>query len=528
MITSLSAILGIALAIMLIGFELIYRTFSNYVRNIFFGNSQFRELAILYLATILIGSVTLGILDNSVRSNNLMVLVFFQFILCLGILFPHTKSVIFAVVSTETISKLVESLKRKYGRMGRSNSPELLADYLDSVENDPLFILGEAASNYIKNDNVIRAYTIIVEVTKKLLELAKKEDYPRDLFEQYLSFYNTITRQSFRTGNFQVIRVVFDMMESIHDFCAENSIQWDQMIELDEFIENLTKNCIRKNLEDISQHSLYMIPRIFEKHIRNNVPREADVWDLNLEDKQPPEKIDHNIAIQWQHVSSDYGHMQSKLTQEAIKYDMNETITCGIHGFSSMASAVLSAANLGDEQKRRTLMTISFEAKRLLLESSKKNYWLKMVKISPFDSFSITRCIDQKKAYSNILLVGCGKLQLELLSTNVLPIYELNDLGTAGRHCIHEIKKANDIYEQSTYYIVNVFSKMRVMLEKKLDTVENKELYLGVYSQLESLERWKGKKSKKLQKYISDHLKRFSKHDKIQKDLETSEVVWPK
>ena len=177
-ISSLSSILGIALAIMLIGFELIYRTYSNYVKNIFFNNPKFKELIILYLSTILFGAITLITLDESTRSFNLLILNFYLFLLCLAILFSHTKSLIFAVVSTDTIKKLVKSLDNKSIKTrypGQTNSPALLADYIDRIENDSLFVLGEAASNYLKNDNTTRAYTIVVEVTRKLLGLAKKQ-----------------------------------------------------------------------------------------------------------------------------------------------------------------------------------------------------------------------------------------------------------------------------------------------------------------------------------------------------------------
>jgi len=316
------------------------------------------------------------------------------------------------------------------------------------------------------------------------------------------------------------------MVGAIHSYCAENQVQWHEMIELNEFMENTTKICIRKKLDDISRDALYMIPQIFERHIKNNTPEQKNIWDLNLVDGKPPEKTDHNISNHWQHISHDYTYMQAKLTQEAIENELSEVVSTGIHGFNSMTSTTINSNNLGNEQVRIILNYISYEAKRLLIDASKKDFWDRMVKISPFDSFSITNCLDKKKMYSNILLLGASRLQLDLLKAGRLPIFELNDLGTAGRHCIHEIEKSNDIYEQSINFIVAVFSEMRKLLERNLSD-DRKNLYLEVYSQLESLQRWKGKKSKEIKEKISTGLDKFSKITKIKKELKKEDMVWP-
>ncbi len=528
-VSALASILAIVFAVIFVTFELIYKTFHGYVKKALWQNDKFKELSILYVLSVIIVIFSLAILNNSIRSYNLILLDLYLFSICLVVLIPYIRALVSDVVSMKDVNALVAQLKtRPYQHMARRRMPaEALTSYLDERENDPLFILAEAACSYVREDNYVRTYRILVGVTNEAIIRAKTLSDFRSFIREYLSFYRKILSQGIKFDNEAIAGAVFDMIHDIHYFCAQNKKPWHEMIELNELMTEAVSLSIRKGFTETARSALWTIPMIFEYHLKNNSPKQDDVWDLNIVNGKPPATPNHDVSLQWRHVSDDYTRLQADLTRVAIQSGSETLTSAGIHGLESMAESTINATSLGERQVADILSHISFTAQQLMLECSKKDFWLSMVKISPFQSFVMNNCLDKNKPYSNILLVDAVELQVKLLKQKRLPVFELNDLGTTGRHSVHEIKKANDIYEQAIRFIVLGFSEMQKILEASLDE-STYELYAKVYKQLDSLRRWKGKKSPALRRAISVALKRFRRIAFVKTKLKKSVIRWPK
>ena len=527
--SALASILAIVFAIILIGFEIIYKTFRGYVKKALWQNENFKELSILYVMSVIFVVFSLGTLDSSIRSFNLIIFSLYLFFVCLVVLFPYIRGLISDVISPKGIKDLVELLDKKqgYSLRRRVANPDVLSGYIEDVENDPLFVLGEVASNYLKEDNSIRAYFTLVEVTRKLLKQAETTTDFRRFIKKYLDFYRKISHQAIKNNNEGMLEVIFDMIREIHRFCAQNKKIWHEMIELNEAMTEIVSECIKKGFAGVARRALYLIPTIFEDHLKNNSPKEEEIWILNFNNGKPPEKPNYELSNHWDHISHGYFRIQEDLTRVAMDEGFATLASAGIQGFHSMVHSIHSANNLGDKQIGDVLTYLSFTAQQLMLDCSEKAFWRTMVKISPFEAFTITECIDKNKSYSNILLVDAVELQLKLLKHKKLPIFDLNDLGTAGRQCIGKITKTGDIYEQAVEFLVKGFSEMRKILGKNLSESQY-GIYLEVYKQLDSLRRWKGKKSKSLSRKIKSALSKFTKVKSIKIKVKKSTIKWPK
>ena len=64
----------------------------------------------------------------------------------------------------------------------------------------------------------------------------------------------------------------------------------------------------------------------------------------------------------------------------------------------------------------------------------------------------------------------------------------LNDWGTLGRGSITKVEE-NTIYKDSVLYIIKVFDKIKNITENNLNE-KNKQIYVEIYTQLNSFEGW--------------------------------------
>jgi hypothetical protein len=173
----------------------------------------------------------------------------------------------------------------------------------------------------------------------------------REIINSFLIVFRTISRQAIRLHQEGTLMTVLDVIETLHNFCAENKTPWHELIELNQFISDFLQEILITGLDEISSRGLYMIERIMKKHLEKNIPKEEEIWTLhfhqneNNEIKHEPEK-----DLQWEHVANEYIRILSNITEKAIRLHKGETVRTGMIALSRVVSDVLNM-QLGDLQK---------------------------------------------------------------------------------------------------------------------------------------------------------------------------------
>lgn len=93
---ALASILGIVVAILLVAFEIMRKTYAYYAVKEFFEDKYFRSLFAIFVSTILISTYTLFTMEEIPTAKNVVLsyLSFFLFFVCMVILYPCVKRIL--------------------------------------------------------------------------------------------------------------------------------------------------------------------------------------------------------------------------------------------------------------------------------------------------------------------------------------------------------------------------------------------------------------------------------------------------
>ena len=532
-IGSLASVLGIIIAVILVAFEILRKSYNIYAFKTFFKDEKLKELIILYIFTIIASLITLSTLSvplNS-RSINLIYTSLFLFIISLVILFPYSRIIISSTKSKEKIKEIVDQIDystiHSLNYLRPSIPPSV---YISQMEENPLFILSEVGIRTLKDDDRLTPKLILVECGNKLLKmLGDFPDSKRGVINSFLIVFRNISRQAINLHQEGTLITVLDVIETLHNFCAENKTPWHELIELNQFISDFLQETLIAGLDEITSRGLYMIERIMKKHVEKNIPKEEEIWILHFhQNKNNKIKHDAKKDLQWEHVSNEYIRILSNITEKAIRLHKGETVRTGMHALSSVVSEVLNM-QLGDLQKHFIIRWCCYYMKDLTIKSVEENLYTRVLAINPFSYLGIDRALDQKKEFSKEPLIRFCETLILLNKRNALDTFVLNELGAIGRSCVHKLDE-HSLYKEALIFIVKTFNKLREDVEKEINNSNIKRIYIELRDQVFSLKRWMkdyNKKDEEIEILIENTLSSFDYYEELKNELEKGIIKWP-
>lgn len=527
---ALASILGIIIAVILVAFEILRKTYTTYAFKSFFHNERLRELFYLYISTIIFSTLTIASVSEPLDFHKIGLVYFslFFFIVSVAILFPYSKRIIASAQSKEGIQELVNQIDHSaissfsYFRVGVPPSA-----YISVIEDNPIFILSEVAIRTLKDDDRLTPKLVLVESTNRLLKMLDTPTDRRMTINAYLVIFRNTARQAIQSRQEGTLRTILDCVETIHSCCAEKQIPWHEVIELDETLNSILEESIKTGLDETGRAGLYTIERILEEHLDKNVPKESEIWTLHIgSSKKIP--VDHDKSNQWRHVSTGYIEMISSLVEKSIALKRGHVVGGGLTSLMSITSAVIDS-KLGDLQKALIIWWSCYYAKTLILKCVDEGIYKEVTVLSPFNSSTINHALGKKVEYSRKLLLQFSELLFQLAQRNSLDPFILNELGTVGRGAVRKLGE-DKIYKETLIFVSDVFSKLREIIEAAGLSEENKGIYLELHSQTESLRKWMQqhkKKDQEVENTINDVLSKFDELQTFKKERRERLVRWP-
>lgn len=245
-IGALSSILGVLIAIIIVAFNILRKSYNTYAFKTFFENPKLSEFITIYLMTITISYFTLITISDPLKfqSINLIYLSTILFIFSIWSIFPYSRAIIISTQSEENIEKIVSSIERS-----DINAFDIRTNLIDSysisrIEDNPIFILSELGTRTLNEDDRLTSIRILVKTKEKLISMLdyciKNKDkiqsgtFDKDgkrldqderiLINGFLIIVKSIALKSVQIKNEFVLQNVFGFIEDIHVFCAKNKL----------------------------------------------------------------------------------------------------------------------------------------------------------------------------------------------------------------------------------------------------------------------------------------------------------------
>jgi len=526
---ALGSLLGIIIAVILVAFEILRKTYTTYATKAFFQNERLRELFVLYVSTIIVSILTIASLSYPLDSRDVcrIYISLYLFIGSISVLFPYSKEIIASAQSKEKIRELVNQVDYwAVSSFSRFRPPVPPSTYIESMEDNPIFILSEVSVRTLKDDDRLIPNLVLVESTNKLLKMLDTASNKRETINAFLIIFRNTAQQAIHYRQEGILRTIMYSIEIVHNFCAEKRIPWHEVIELNEFLNDMLEESIKVGLNQTVEHGFWMIERLMKEHLDKNVPNEDEIWDLHIRTgKEVP--VDHEKSLQWENVSTEYIRMISNLVEKSIELKCGEIVRTGLSSLIRIASEVIDS-KLGDLQKADIVRLCYYYAKALTLKCVDENLYKKVLALSPFEFLRIEEALENEAEFSKIPLIEFSDFIIKLAKENSLDTFDLNELGSIGRSAIDKLGK-NKKYKDALIFIIDVFDKLREITETDL-TEEKKRIYLAISSQAESLKNWMKqheKKDEEVQSKLNSVLSKFSKIEVLRREQEQNIVKWP-
>jgi len=169
----LASILGIVVAILLVAFELLRRTYSHYGFSTIFRDRHLIRLIVLYSITIVVALFVAGRLSDPLTPTDasLCHLVFALFVAAIAILFPSCRNIIGETHSESRIRTLVGAIDLAAVRQIWVDPVEGPCEHVSEVARNPIYVLGQAVTRFIQDDDRVSAQVLIIRTTERLAEL---------------------------------------------------------------------------------------------------------------------------------------------------------------------------------------------------------------------------------------------------------------------------------------------------------------------------------------------------------------------
>jgi len=491
-ISSLSAILGIVVAIQLVAFEILRRKFYSFAYKEFFKSKNSKYLYIRFIVSIILSILTLLTLKESASNLNYLFtyLSLFLFLYCLIILFPSTKRLMLLSISKEKILELINNIDIKtIENYTNTSTPESVKQRIETIENNPIYILSDICVRSIMEEDRITPHFILIETGSRLIDLlnnSDKRNEARTIINSFFMIYKPTFIKAIHYKQSGVISTLLDVIERLHNYCADNKFVWVSMIEMDEDIEKIIIRLIKEGNTDLSQRGIWLLKRVFLKQLFNNLPPEEEIDCLF--DFDPDRKVDHDKSSQWNHIGRDYLYMFDKIISIAINSERSEAVETGLSSLISIADEV-NESTIGDRKKNSIISFCYNYASSLSIKSVDAGLLKRSQFLIPFDSmYSI---INSAKDYSKLALKYVGNTYIEIAKRSNLNIFHIYEIVPIGRHCMSKVGQS-DFYEEASIYLIDILNELQhIVLQGS--QIDKENLLAEIHNHVKSIrERFKG------------------------------------
>lgn len=443
-IGSLASILGIIIAIQLVIIETLKKEYTYFAVEGFLRNKYNITLIILFVLTIIISIICICFLSDPPNNNDSLriLLSILLFIICFILIFPMTREILIPNKTKTDINNLIQSIQKTDVDQYTSNTRRIIeSDQIIAIEKNKIFIISEILLKSIKNSDRLLPKLIIIELSKKLvqlIELTGKGQDARSTINSFVSVYYSTFYELMQQKQFATIQVLINELTTIHMNCAKQKTKWYAMIELNEFLNEISDKLVKSQINDLGNMLIWNIERIHIEHLSKNIPKEDEIWLLQDWKNINRNKIDHDKTGQWNGIKEASTSLLYKMASSSIKYKNTEIFLSVIDALNRLPDSIIKI-ELGEKINNQLIRDIYMNQDYLVSQALDDNLLQtnQLLYIS-FYHETIVKILNMNSLYSKIPIISLSNILINFSKKGIYYYHGLNEIGTIGRILSYE------------------------------------------------------------------------------------------
>ena len=501
----LASIVGIVIAILLVAFELQYKTFGVFVYRKFFKDSTFIFLFWAFISTIILSIIATVNVEKYFK--NIDALLFnsplLLFIFCLLILYPSFKRIISSAEPKSEIERnikvLLENLKNLRKHETWNSNPKI-----ENIVSE----LQEVFSNALKENDRETVKIILSKITQTTKSLFENDpNLEPEYLVHIIKILDLLSYEAFTKNSEFALRENLGTTKSLRGLVKTHNLNSSILIDLNNFIKEILWNSIKKDFYSVCSEGFNMITM--------NLHDDANIGIYTGKNNQRNSTNEIKEYFNEIYIETTYLSPIKDLTERAIELERIDVIKDGFLSFQNVVLAII----LSDGFSSKTIVTIidkSFLVIKELVYKCIDKGLFNMVSETLFITFSYIYHLFKNEKALYINSVGhFGDLLIGIAMKDAIDISftktGLNCLWGIGEACLDHLDK--QVYFNSMNIVIETFDGIAKLIKDKKEKIYNVNAYISIYYHLKSfLDKMHQKNihSVGLEKKISSSLEKFN------------------
>ncbi len=488
-ITSVTTILGLLIAVIFIYFEIIQTKFSQWANKLVFERKEIQNFFMVFIMMFTFAFITFLNLKNEVSSQSLNQLYFciYFFIFSLFTIPNLLKGLVSGTKHEKIIQDGIDSLKKEdFDQILKSERFDNLEIENQALTENTKFIL-TFLNNYVKDNNKYKLELIISQLARKITDVSGFGIYRDDTNQRLqllIYFYRRIVDESFKYGNYETIKYMIDTLSNMHRLVVLNKFDPLNFKELDYFFDYLIIKCFQFDSNDLIKRISNLLAVNITNQLSQNCPKENELkmfFSIEKLGIEYNEKGNTNLTSLWDYIEHDYLHQFTRIYDHILAYKKIELI----REFNFITHTLINdILNLDIGKNLKGILAWELQSNMNFqtidaIEDAR-------IKINPRDIYQIKlsdlrHIIENEEFYVYRLIETSFVFFLDLIPHKPRKLFLLQyEIAVFGRIASIKISE-KEIYQRILKYVRKKLKEAKKLYEKDLD------FYSEEYRQLRSL-----------------------------------------
>ncbi|MES2515196.1 MAG: hypothetical protein V4580_13680 [Bacteroidota bacterium] len=508
-ISVISSVLGISLAIIILAFEIFRNRLGRIGTSRLLTNQNVIFIVTIQTSVLLYSFLFLLVMGEDIDNMELTILYFLAFVFILSIisLFVLGKKILFETESKKYIQNECNKITppNVAAIIGYNHGMVDFEKELDNIDSSPFIILRDLGEKYAGDNSHHVSAFIIHESTSKFIPFINSEFDRRALSEFYKALFiiwNGVVNEAINKNGYQSLKQIFNSFLAIHNHHANNGIGLIRTESLEDYMKDFIGKLLAHNQDDVIIDGFMMIENIFEIHIIKSTPKESELKSLSFLDGDDDSKIKHNVdlELQWDFIIEHIPRLLELACKKSIEFRKERVLS---YAFTSIQSLIrtISSSNLGKLQKEWVIVNLYLNISHLIKKAFDEGVIDSYTAMSAFEISIFNEVINHKPKYSERLfyflcdhikyLVENDRNKLNYSFISFRPTF-------APFRKLFQIHEKGDALTETVEKVLNFFTILKEHFEKDINNNYNN--YLSLLEEFKSIREYH-QKSEILEKF---------------------------
>lgn len=495
-ISVISSVLGISLALIILGLEIFRDRLGRTGANRLLTNSRVVFILTLQVSVLMYSFLFLIICGNNIDNAELTILYFLATIFAMSILsmFLLGRGLLGEADSKEYILKECEKITPQsiVDVLGYNNGILNFEKELENIDSSPFLVLRELGEKHAMAKSPHMSAYIINLTTVKVLTLITNTTERRLLSEIYKALFMSwsgIINESIKNNSVIALNQVWKSFSLIHNHYSKNSIELNKAEPLEDFIKGYIEKLLQNGQDDSVIEGLFVIENIYTLHLQFMLPKENELENLNyIFDLKQDITYNPYLENQWNIIADHFPRLIELISKKSIEYNRERVVSSSFMYYQTLI-ATTKRAPIGEYQKHYIIVQSYLNLNALILDAYDKgvinNYsadWA--IEYSTFKSV-----ISDKPKYFETLFCYLCQLYKDLNNRKnfTMSINFGNALFGAFR-TLSRLHEKNDEVTETVNSVMRFISYLKMKYEK--DILNNSRNYLALSELLKSMKEY--------------------------------------